>query len=146
MPEFEELLSLDYWREHAIIPAYLGVGLLLFVIFTIGTFPYDRALTSALIPLGFRLSYDDERPAFPVGAVLEDVRLVNLAEPGAPLLQSEALKLTPGLGTLFGRPGVGLRADLYGGRARASVRRSGGFTSLDFTLSNIDLSRYPPSP
>jgi type II secretion system protein N len=146
MPEIGELLSLNYWREHAAVPAYAAAGLVLFVIFTIGTFPYDRALTSALVPLGFKVSYDGEHPAFPVGAVLDDVKLVSLEQPGAPLLQSEALKLTPGLGTLFGRPGVGLRADLYGGRARATVRRSGGFTTLTFDLTNLDLSRYPISP
>lgn len=144
MPEITEVLSLDYWRDHATVAAYAAAGLVLFVIFTIGTFPYDRALTSALVPLGFKVSYDGEHPAFPVGAVLDDVKLVNLEQPGAPpLLQSEALKLTPGLGTLIGRPGVGLRADLYGGRARATVRRSGGLTTLTFDLTNIDLSRYP---
>lgn len=144
MPEIGEVLTLDYWRDHVTIVAYAAAGLVLFVIFTIGTFPYDRALTSALMPLGFKVSYDGEHPAFPVGAVLDDVKLVNLEQPGAPpLLHSEALKLTPGLGTLFGRPGVGLRADLYGGRARAMVRRSGGFTRLTFDLTSIDLSRYP---
>lgn len=146
MPEIGELLSLDYWREHLTVVAYAAAGLVLFVIFTIGTFPYDRALTSALIPLGFKVSYAGQHPAFPVGAVLDDVKLVNLEQPGVPLLQSEALKLTPGLGTLFGRPGVGLRADLYGGRAHATVRRSGDFTTLTFDLTNLDLSRHPISP
>jgi type II secretion system protein N len=147
MPELRELLSLDYWREHTLAVAYAGAGLLLFIIFVIGTFPYDRALTSALTPLGFKVSYSGERPAFPVGAVLDDVRLINLQEPGAPpLVHSEALKLTPGLGTLIGRPGIGIHADIYGGRVRATVRRAGEFTSLDFSLADIDMARYPLPP
>ncbi len=144
MPEITEVLSLDYWRDHATVAAYAAAGLVLFVIFTIGTFPYDRALTSALVPLGFKVSYRGEHPAFPVGAVLDDVKLVSLEQPGAPpLLQSEALKLTPGLGTLIGRPGVGLRADLYGGRARVTVRRSGGLTTLTF---DADQHRFVALP
>jgi type II secretion system protein N len=147
MPEVVELLSLDYWRDHVMAIAYAGAGLLLFIVFTIGTFPYDRALTSALVPLGLKVSYNAEHPAFPVGAVLEDVRLVSLDQPGAsPLVQSEALKLTPGLGTLIGRPGVGINADIYGGNARATVRRAGDSTNLAFSLTDIDLARYPMSP
>jgi type II secretion system protein N len=147
MPEFGEVLSVDYWRNRAIVVAYSVAAVVFFILFTIGTFPYDRALTSALVPLGLKVSYNGEHPAFPVGAVLDDVRLINLEQPAAPpLLQSEALKLTPGLGTLIGRPGVGLRADLYGGKARASVRRSNDVTVLIFELSQIDLSRYPVPP
>jgi type II secretion system protein N len=147
MPDFAEMLNLDYWREHALVVAYAVAGVLLFIIFTIGTFPYDRALTSALVPLGFKLSYDSEHPAFPIGAILENVQLISLDQPAAPpLVRSEALKLTPGFGTLIGRPTVGIRADLYGGRIWASVQREGDLTGLDFHLTDIDLSRYPVPP
>ncbi len=147
MPEFDEFLSLDYWRDHSIVAAYALAGLVLFAIFVVGTFPYDQALTGALTPLGYKVSYQDERPAFPVGAVLENVKLLSLNQPAAPpLVQSDALKLTPGLGTLIGRPGVAIHADLYGGRARVSVGHSGDLTKLTFDLSNIDLARYPLPP
>ena len=147
MPEFGDLLRLDYWREHSIVAAYALAGLVLFAIFVVGTFPYDQALTGALVPLGFKLSYQDEHPAFPVGAVLEDVKLLSLDQPAAPpLIQTDALKLTPGMGTLIGRPGVAIHADLYGGTARVSVGRSGNLTKLIFDLSNIDLARYPLPP
>lgn len=147
MPDFRDLLTLEYWREHSILVAYVLAGLVLFVVFVIGTFPYDQALTGVLIPLGFKLSYQDEHPAFPVGAVLEDVKLISLDQPAAPpLLSSESLKLTPGLGTLIGRPGVGIHADLYGGTGWVSAGRSGDRIQLSFDLRNIDLARYPLPP
>jgi type II secretion system protein N len=146
MPELDEVLTLDYWREHSMALVYALVALLLFIVFTIGTFPYDEVLTGALIPLGLQLSYGSERPAFPVGAVLENVRLINLEHPSAPpLVQSEELKLTPGLATLIGRPALGISADMYGGRVRASVRRHEDTTALDLDMTDIDLSRYPVS-
>lgn len=147
MPDFREFLSLDYWRDHAIVLAYAAFGLVLFAIFIIGTFPYDQALTGFLMPLGFKLSYQDEHPAFPVGAVLEDVKLISLEQPAiAPLLSSESIKLTPGLATLIGRPGVAIHADLYGGTAWLSVRRSGDLTQLFFDVDSLNLGRYPMPP
>jgi type II secretion system protein N len=144
MPEFGDLLSLDYWREHSMALVYALAALMFFVIFTVGTFPYDQALTGVLLPLGLKISYQFERPAFPVGAVLQDVMLISLDRPSAPpLVRSEALKLTPGLGTLIGRPAIGMRADMYGGRVRAKVRSQGNNIGLDLSLSDIDLARYP---
>jgi type II secretion system protein N len=147
MPDWREFLTLDYWREHAIVAAYALAGLVLFLVFIVGTFPYDQALTGVLMPLGFKLSYQDEHPAFPIGAVLEDVNLISLEQPSTPpLISSESLKLTPGLGTLIGRPGVAIHADLYGGTAWVSVRRSGDLTQLFFDLSNINMGSYPLPP
>lgn len=146
MPELGEVLTLDYWREHSMVPMYALAALLLFIIFLIGTFPYDEALTGALTPLGLQLSYGSERPAFPVGAVLENVRLLSVEQSSAPpMIQSEALTLSPGLGTLIGRPVLRISADLYGGRLRASVRRHDDATAIDADLTDIDLSRYPVS-
>jgi type II secretion system protein N len=146
MPEWDEILTLDYWREHRMALLYALAALVLFVVFTIGTFPYDQVLTGALMPLGLELSYDSERPAFPVGAVLENVRLINLEQPSAPpLVQSESLKLTPGLATLIGRPALRVSADMYGGRVRVRVRRQDDSLALNLDLTDIDLSRYPVS-
>ena len=147
MPEFEDLLSLEYWREHSMALIYALAAMVLFVIFTIGTFPYDEALTGVLLPLGLKVSYQSERPAFPVGAVLQDVMLVSLNRPSAPpLVRSEALKVTPGLGTLIGRPAIDMRANMYGGHVRAKVRRQGDTIGLDLGLTDIDLARYPVPP
>ncbi len=147
MPEFGGLLSLDYWREHSMALIYALAAMMLFVIFTIGTFPYDQALTGVLLPLGLKVSYRSERPAFPVGAVLQDVMLVSLDRPSAPpLVRSEALKLSPGLATLIGRPAIGMRADMYGGRVRARVRGEGDSIGIDLGLTDIDLARYPIPP
>lgn len=147
MPDFAELLTLDYWRAHSMLAAYALAGVGLFIIFTIGTFPYDQALTGALLPLGLRISYESERPAFPVGAVLEDVTLSSLDRPsGPPLARSESLKLTPGLATLIGHPVIGLHADMYGGVVRARVRNVSDDVGLDLDIREIDLSRYPLPP
>lgn len=143
MPELGELLSVDYWREHRIGLLYGIAGLLLFVISIIGTFPYDQALSSALLPMGLRLSYSSERPAFPVGAVMENVTLVRLDQPSPPLVQSEALKLTPGIDTLIGRPAIGIRSDMYGGRVWVKIRRHGDVTGVKLDLNSVDVSRYP---
>lgn len=144
MPEFGDILNLDYWRAHTMALVYAAAGLVLFFIFTIGTFPYDQALTGVLMPLGLKVAYESERPAFPVGAVLEDVTLVSLYRPSAPpLVRSEALKLTPRLGTIIGRPAVGMRANMYGGQVRATVRRGGDGVGLDLELTDIDLAHYP---
>src|SRR5579875_46078 len=143
MPEFGEILSLDYWREHLTGLLYGLTAVVLFVIFTIGTFPYDQALSGALLPMGLKVSYGSEHPAFPIGAVLEDVTVVNLDRPSSPLMQSEALKLTPGLQTLIGRPAIAIRADMYGGRVWIKIRRHGDLTGLNLGLSNVNLSRYP---
>src|SRR5579875_2945249 len=144
MPEFGEFLTLDYWREHRMALLYALAAVVLFIIFTIGTFPYDQALTGALTPLGVELSYDSQRPAFPLGAVLENVRLKNLEQPAAPpLIQSESLKVAPGLGTLIGRPTLRISAAMYDGRVRARVARRDDTTALALDLTDIDLSRYP---
>jgi type II secretion system protein N len=147
MPELAEVLNIDYLREHSMVLAYALGALFFFIIFAIGTFPYDEALTGALLPLGMEVTYTSERPAFPLGAVLENVRLINVERPSAPpLVQSESLKLSPELGTLFGRPSIGISADMYGGRVWASISRHSDMTSLDLEVRDIDLSRYGVSP
>jgi type II secretion system protein N len=143
MPEFRELLSLEFWRERTIVLFYGLAAVVLFVIFTIGTFPYDQALSGALLPMGLKVSYNSEHPAFPIGAVLEDVTVVNLQRPSPPLVQSDALKLTPGIQTLIGRPAIGIRADMYGGRVWIKIRRHGDLTGLKMDLTNVNMARYP---
>ncbi len=147
MPDFAEIMSADYWREHSIVLAYAVGALILFVVFIIGTFPYDQALTGALMPLGLEIAYASERPGLPVGAVFEGVRLISVDHPAAaPLMQSESLKLVPGLGILVGHPSVGLRARMYGGQVKAQLWRRGDVTGLYLDAAGIDLSRYPMPP
>jgi type II secretion system protein N len=147
MPELGEVLTVDYWREHTLGLAYAVAALVLFLVFMIGTFPYDQALTGALMPLGLEVTYTSERPGFPLGAVFEDFRLLSADHPSAPpLVESESLKLYPALGMLIGRATVGLRAEMYGGRVWANVRRNGEAMALQLALTDVDLSRYPPPP
>jgi type II secretion system protein N len=146
MPDLNEIFSLDYWREHRLVLLYAAAALVLFVIFTIGTFPYDQALSGALLPMGLKVSYSAERPAFPLGAVFNDVRLVSINRPSPPLMQSDSLKLTPGIDNLIGRPAIGIRSEMYGGRVSIKIRRHADITRLDLDLDKVDFSRYPTAP
>ncbi len=146
MPDLNEIFSLDYWREHRLALLYAAAALVLFVIFTIGTFPYDQALSGALLPMGLKVSYTAERPAFPLGAVFDNVRLVSLNRPSPPLMQSDSLKLTPGIDNLIGRPAISIRSEMYGGSAWIKLYRRGDITRLNLDLDKVDFSRYPTAP
>jgi type II secretion system protein N len=144
MPELNELLSVDFWHEHLLAVSYVGAGLLLFIVFVIAGFPYDRALTGTLAPMGLQLSYSDQHLRFPIGSVLENVTLLDMHQPGGePVFQSDRVALAPGLGTLIGRPGIHVDADAYDGQARVTLQQSGNLSTIGFDLKEVDLSRYP---
>jgi type II secretion system protein N len=116
-------------------------GVLVFLAFLAASFPYADAISSMLAPLNLKLTYDAQHMSPPIGAELENVRLVSTA-PGsaALLLQSPAIRLAPTLGSLIlGRPGLRLRADLYGGVIRATVLRRGALVNVNFDLRGLDL-------
>lgn len=144
MDNLRDLLTIDYWREHRLGLAYAIFAAVLFVVFMIASFPYARALSVALVPIHLRVSYAGQRPAFPIGAVLEDVRLLDTRQPGRPpLFQSEQLALGPALSTVIGRPALSVTAQAYGGRAALALRKESRLTGFSFDLENINLARYP---
>src|SRR5207244_319883 len=134
------LLPRDLTWERVRIPAYIGVGLLLFIVFIIASFPYDEAFSGILAPLGLKLTYAEQHMNFPIGAVLDDVHLNAMAGGGPPLLQSPELSLAPAFGALLlGRPGVRMRADLYNGDVRASLSRSGDRILVAINASDVSI-------
>lgn len=143
MVDPRELLRAGYWREHRLAFAYAAFALVMFVVFVIATFPYARALTVALQPLHLRVTYGEQHSGFPIGAVLEDVRLLETGRLGPALFQSDQLSLKPGLGVLIGRPSLSVSANAYGGQAALSLSRASGLAQVGFDLTDIDLGRYP---
>lgn len=144
MPELSDLRTLEYWRQHPLLVAYAAVGVVLFLLFVIGGFPYDRALSGSLAPMGLELSYSDQHPRFPIGAVLENVRLRDASRmDNQPLFAGEEVALAPGLGTLLGRPSLDLKADAYEGVIKVSLGQSKSLTTVSFVLDRINLAQYP---
>jgi type II secretion system protein N len=142
MAELRDVLNRDFWRAHATEAAYAGAAAALFAIFLIATFPYSDAVSGVLAPAGLALKSADQRVSFPFGAELDDVRLVSLTSPGAPLLQSERIKVTPALGSLLWfHPGVNATADLSGGVVRVSAHRGGDGTHVAFDLAALNLAQ-----
>lgn len=116
-------------------------GVMVFLAFLAASFPYADAVSSMLAPLNLKLTYDTQRMSPPIGAELDNVRVVSTA-PGQAglLLQSPAIRLAPTLGSLIlGRPGLRLRAALYGGIIHATVLRRGDLVNVSFDLRGLDL-------
>jgi len=130
-------------RRRWLFAAYAAFGVVIFVAFLIATFPYDDSISSILAPFKLKLIYQSQRISPPLGAKLEHVRLVSVANsPDQLLIESPDLTLAPTLGSLFlGRPGISVYADLFGGTAEAIMRQRSGVTALDFDLNGLSLSQ-----
>jgi type II secretion system protein N len=145
MPDFvQALLSPDFWRSHLRAICYGGLGLLLFLLFLAASFPYGDALASLLAPFNLALTYTDHRARLPIGAELDGVQLTSTLAPGAPpLLDGANVTLAPTLGSLLlVRPGVHLKAELYGGFLSLVLYRIRNGVGVGIDASSLDLSRY----
>jgi type II secretion system protein N len=124
-----------------------GYGLfaaILFIGFLIADFPYADTVSDLIAPLGMKLVYQRQAMNFPIGARLEDVRLLSSANDQL-LLQSPELTVAPRLGWLFrGRPSLRIHARLYGGMLNADVSRSAGAIMVDFELDALKLAQLIP--
>jgi len=147
MADWRQYLTADYWRDHRVSIAYGLWGLFLFLVFMIGNFPYQETLSAIFSPMGWRISYGDQRTSFPIGVKLENVRLTSTIEPAAqPVFQSADVTLAPALGSLLmGRPGLRISAEAYDGRIYATVRRVGDGLAVDIDARNLNLARYRSS-
>ena len=144
MADLRQYLSVDYWREHWLMAAYVVWGVILFAAFTVGNFPYQDTLSAIVSPLGCKITYQNQRLSFPIGAVLENVRLVSTLEPaGGTVFQSADMTLAPALGSmLIGHPGLRINAEAYDGRVRATVWRTRDGIAVDFDARSLNLARY----
>src|ERR1700676_3724504 len=104
----------DFLYEHAMQIGYGAVGALLCFAFLFATFPYADALSGVLAPMGVRVSSRGQGISFPFGIRMDGVMLDS--QGGRPFFQSDKLRVTPSLLSLFmGSPGVKVSADAYGG-------------------------------
>lgn len=144
MADLRRYLTADYWREHFVATAYWLWGIFLFLVFMVGNFPYQDTLSTILKPMGWRISYGDQRTSFPIGVKLENIRLTSTIDPaGQAVFQSADMTLTPALGSLLmGHPGLHLSAEAYDGRIYATVRRVGDGLEVDLDARNLNLARY----
>ena len=134
-------------RTRSAIAAGVIVGLVVFVSCLVANFPYGDTLTSMLAPYQLKLTYQSQRLSPPMGAKLTDVRLFSTAssDEQALLLQSPAVTLAPTLAALLlGRPGMHVRADLYGGTIHLTLYRHADTVDLNFSLDSLQLSQSAP--
>src|SRR5271156_1430895 len=144
MADLRPYLTVDYWREHWLVATYVIWGVALFATFAVGNFPYQDTLSAIVTPLGYKITYDAQHLTLPIGAVLENVRLVSAADPANDLLfQSSDVTLAPALGSmLIGRPGLRINAEAYDGRVFATVWRTRSGIAVDFDARALTLARY----
>ena len=135
-----------FLRGRRAIIGYAILGALLFVAFLAASFPYGDTLTSILAPYNLKVVYQSQHMSAPIGAALINVRLISTADPsGQALVQSSEVRLAPTIGSLFfGRPGLNVRADLYGGTVSASIHRKGAMVDLSFAIRSVSLEDSDP--
>jgi type II secretion system protein N len=132
------------WRRPALVRvAYIVVGLTLFAAYLISTFPYSTTLSKVLAPMGLEISSTGQSASFPFGARLSDVRLISTRPANAGLLlESPAVTIAPSfLSMLMMHPGVRVKANLFDGVVKATIRPSGGGTSVSYDLDSVDIAR-----
>jgi type II secretion system protein N len=135
-----------FLRGRRAIIGYAILGALLFVAFLAASFPYGDTLTSILAPYKLKVVYQSQHTSAPIGAALINVRLISTADPSEQaLVQSSEVRLAPTIGSLFfGRPGLNVRADLYGGTVSASIHREGTMVDLSFAIRSVSLEDSDP--
>jgi type II secretion system protein N len=133
-------------RGKWLIAIYGVFGLAVFVTFVAASFPYSDALSSLLAPYQMKLVYESQHMKMPIGARLEDVRLLSTIGSAPQLiLSSPDVTLAPALGSLLlGRPAISVSADLYGGNVRATIYQRAGATNLSFVFSALSLAQSEP--
>src|SRR5277367_4885148 len=135
------------WRSRPVlIVASALLGLAVFAAFLVADFPYNDTLTSLLAPYNLKLTYESQHLSPPIGAELVGVQLFSTTGSGdEALLQSPAVTLAPTIASLlFGRPGMHVRANLYGGVVRVTVHQRAGAVNLDFSLDSLKLAESAP--
>jgi type II secretion system protein N len=122
------------------------IGVAVFASFLVADFPYGDTLASMLAPYQLKVTYQSQRLSPPIGAKLTDVRLFSTAGvTDEALLQSPAVTLAPTLAALLlGRPGMHVRADLYGGTIRVTLYQHAGTVDLNFSLDSLRLAESAP--
>src|SRR5712692_236220 len=143
MPDVSESAVTSRWRTRSVRLAYAVFGFLLFAGFLFATFPYTATLSKVLAPLGFEFSSASQSIRFPFGAELTQVRVSSMT-PAAlnPVVECPLMTIAPSLLSLLAlQPGVRVKANLYDGIARATIRPSGGGTAISYDLDAVNIAR-----
>ena len=140
IPDAREAAS--RWHRYRTSLAYTLFGVILFASFLFATFPYSATLAKALAPMGYQFSSTSQQLNFPFGAQLTNVR-INLLTSTAhdPVLECPVMTIAPSLlSILMLQPGVRLKANLYDGIARATIRPSSGGTAITYDLDAMKIA------
>ena len=122
---------------------YVVFGFVIFAGFLFATFPYTATLSKVLAPIGYEFSSASQRIRFPFGAELTQVRVSSIA-PAAQnrVIECPLMTIAPSLVSLLTlQPGVRVKANLYDGIARATIRPSGGGTAVSYDLDAVNIAR-----
>jgi type II secretion system protein N len=138
-------LAPGFWRAHRAKIVYALAGLALFLAFIVAWFPYPDALSSALAPMGYKISIGSQGYSFPFGAALHDVTITPAAQPGPAVLTSTRVVVAPSfISFLLFHPGIRVKADLFGGVVDTTARPNDGGTSLNFGLDGVQIETLKP--
>jgi type II secretion system protein N len=131
-----------HWHRYRTPLAYALFGVILFASFLFATFPYSATLSKVLAPMGYQFSSTSQQLNFPFGAQLTDVRINPLTSSGHdPMIECPVMTIAPSLlSILMLQPGVRVKANLYDGIARATIRPSSGGTAITYDLDAMNIS------
>jgi len=127
-------------KRHLLLAGYGVFAAILFVAFITANFPYADTISALVAPMRMKVVFQRQEMNFPVGARLENVRVLSTANEQL-LLQSPDVIVSPRMGWLFlGRPRLGIRARIYGGVLDATVHQSARAIIVDFELESLNLA------
>jgi type II secretion system protein N len=128
-------------RKRSLLLAGYGVfAVILFVAFVIASFPYADTISAFVAPMRMKVVFQRQEMNFPIGARLENVRILSTANEQL-LLQSPDVTVSPCVGWLFlGQPRLRIRAQIYGGMLDATVHQSARAVIVDFELDSLNLA------
>lgn len=135
--------SASFWRTHLAALGYAVFGLVLFAGFLFATFPYTATLSKVLAPMGFEFSSATQTIRFPFGAELTDVRVSSMTSAAPyPVIECPVITIAPSLLSLLTfHPGVRVKAHLYDGIARVTLRPSSGGTAISYNLDAMNIAQ-----
>lgn len=127
-------------RSHLPLAGYGVFAAILFVAFVTTSFPYADTISALLAPMSMKVVYQRQAMKFPIGARLEDVQLISIANEQS-LLQSPYVTVSPGVAWFFlGQPCLEVRAQIFGGVVDATVRQRARSIVVDFELKSLNLA------
>jgi type II secretion system protein N len=127
-------------RGRILLVGYGMFAVILFLAFVIASFPYADSISSLLAPMRIKLVFQKQAMSFPMGARLQNVKLISLANDHS-LLRSSDVTVSPGLAWFFiGRVCLNVRANIFGGVVDATVRQRARTTTIDFELESLKLA------